>query len=153
MAGASVTVAGNLTAAPELRYTQNGVAVASFTVAHTKRRRDPQTNEWRDVGETLFLRCSAWRELGENAAASLSKGDKVIVTGELEQRSYDTSEGEKRTVVECRVDVVAVDLRGQTVATVMRIRKGGMPEPDTGDAWGAPEPSDAPATRRSASAA
>lgn len=151
MAGATVTIAGNLTSAPELRYTQNGTPVASFTVAHTRRRLNRETNTWEDAGETLFLRCSAWMQLGENAAASLSKGDAVVVEGQLEQRSYETGEGEKRTVIECRVDVVAVDLRRQTVATVMRIVKGGgMPEPS--DSWDPAASAEAPTSRRSAAA-
>jgi single-strand DNA-binding protein len=135
MTGATVTISGNLTADPELRYTQNGLPVASFTVAHTERRFNRQTNEWEDFGDTLFLRCSAWRELGENIAASLTKGAAVMMIGTLVSRSYETDAGEKRTVTECRAEVVAVDLRRQTVASVMRIRKGGQPQEPVPDVW------------------
>jgi single-strand DNA-binding protein len=135
MTGATVTTTGNLTADPELRYTREGVPVASFTVAITERRFNRQTNEWEDFGDTLFLRCSAWRELGENIAASLTKGTAVMMIGTLVSRSYETNEGEKRTVTECRAEVVAVDLRRQTVASVMRIRKGGAPQEPVPDVW------------------
>jgi single-strand DNA-binding protein len=90
-----VTVIGNLTGDPELRFTPNGQAVASFTVASTTRMLDKATNEWKD-GDTLFLRCSVWRQYAENVAESLTKGTRVIVTGRLKQRSYETKEGEKR---------------------------------------------------------
>lgn len=101
-----VTAEGRLTADPELRYTNNGIAVASLTVASGERRLNKQTNEWED-GDTTFLRCTVWRELAENVAASLHKGDAVIATGKLRQRSYETKEGEKRTSYEIDADTIA----------------------------------------------
>lgn len=124
MAGETViTVVGNLTADPELRFTPSGAAVASFTVASTPRTFDRQANEWKD-GETLFLRCSVWREAAENVAESLAKGMRVIVQGRLVQRSFETREGEKRTVVEMQVDEVGPSLRYAT-AKVTRTQRGG----------------------------
>lgn len=114
-----ITVVGNLTADPELRYTQGGHAVAGFTVASTPRMFDKQSNEWKD-GEALFLRCSVWREYAENVAASLMKGARVIVQGKLKQRSYETREGEKRTSYELDVEEVGPVLRYAT-ATVERV--------------------------------
>ena len=99
-----ITIAGNLTADPELRYTPTGQAVANFTVASTPRYLDKASNEWKD-GDTLFLRCNVWRQAAENVAESLQRGMRVIVTGRLRQRSYETREGEKCTVYE----VTAVD--------------------------------------------
>jgi single-strand DNA-binding protein len=120
MAGETViTVVGNLTADPELRYTQNGLPVANFTVASTPRNMNRQTNEWED-GEALFLRCSIWREAAENAAATLTKGARVIVQGKLKQRSYETKEGENRTVIELDVEEVGPSLKYAT-AEVTRI--------------------------------
>ncbi|OKL50578.1 single-stranded DNA-binding protein [Boudabousia marimammalium] len=111
MAGeTTLTVIGNLTADPELRFTPSGVAVASFTVASTPRTFDRQSNEWRD-GETLFMRCSVWREVAENVAESLTKGMRVIVRGRLESRSYKSREGENRTSLEMQVDEVGPSLR------------------------------------------
>ena len=111
MAGDTViTIVGNLTADPELRFTPSGAAVANFTVASTPRTFDRQANEWKD-GETLFMRCSVWREAAENVAESLHRGTRVIVQGRLKSRSYDTKEGEKRTVVEMDVDEVGPSLR------------------------------------------
>ncbi len=124
MAGETViTVVGNLTADPELRYTQNGLAVANFTIASTPRTYDRQTNEFKD-GEALFLRASAWRDFAEHIAGSLSKGSRVIVSGRLKQRSYDTREGEKRTVIELEVDEIGPSLRYAT-AQVTRTSGGG----------------------------
>ncbi|HEU0256255.1 MAG TPA: single-stranded DNA-binding protein [Microbacteriaceae bacterium] len=124
MAGETViTVIGNLTADPELRYTQSGVAVASFTVASTPRTFDRASNEWKD-GEALFLRCSAWRDVAEHVAGSLTKGARVIVQGRLRQRSYETREGEKRTVIELTVDEVGPSLRYAT-ATLTRTSSSG----------------------------
>jgi single-strand DNA-binding protein len=124
MAGETViTVVGNLTADPELRFTPSGAAVASFTVASTPRTFDRQSNEWKD-GETLFLRCSVWREAAENVAESLTKGTRVIVQGRLVQRSFETREGEKRTVVEMQVDEVGPSMRYAT-AKVTRASRGG----------------------------
>lgn len=105
-----ITIVGNLTADPELRFTPSGAAVANFTVASTPRTFDKQSNEWKD-GETLFMRCSVWREAAENVAESLHRGYRVLVTGRLKMRSYDTKEGEKRTVVEMDVDEVGPSLR------------------------------------------
>ncbi len=125
MAGETViTVVGNLTADPELRFTPSGAAVASFTVASTPRTFDRQANEWKD-GETLFLRCSIWREAAENVAESLTKGMRVIVQGRLVQRSYETREGEKRTVVELQVDEIGPSLRYATAKVTRTQRSGG----------------------------
>lgn len=124
MAGDTViTVVGNLTADPELRFTPTGAAVANFTVASTPRTFDRQSNEWKD-GEALFLRCNIWREAAENVAESLGRGTRVIVTGRLKQRSYETREGEKRTVVELEVDEIGPSLRYST-AKVNRAARGG----------------------------
>lgn len=123
MAGETViTVVGNLTADPELRFTPSGAAVASFTVASTPRNFDRQTNEWKD-GDALFLRCSIWRQAAENVAESLQRGMRVVVTGRLKQRSFETREGEKRTVVELDVDEVGPSLRYAT-AKVNRTQRG-----------------------------
>lgn len=114
MAGETViTVVGNLTADPELRFTQSGAPVASFTIASTPRTFDRQSNEWKD-GEALFLRASVWREVAENVAASLSKGSRVIVTGRLVQRSYQDRDGNNRTSIELQVDEIGPSLRYAT---------------------------------------
>ena len=124
MAGDTViTVIGNLTADPELRFTPAGAAVANFTVASTPRIFDRQSNEWKD-GEALFLRCNIWREAAENVAESLTRGSRVIVQGRLKQRSYETREGEKRTVVELEVDEIGPSLRYAT-AKVNKASRGG----------------------------
>jgi single-strand DNA-binding protein len=123
MAGDTViTVIGNLTADPELRFTQSGAAVANFTVASTPRTFDRQTGEWKD-GEALFLRCNIWRQAAENVAESLTRGARVIVSGRLKQRSFETREGEKRTVVELEVDEVGPSLRYAT-AKVNKVSRG-----------------------------
>jgi single-strand DNA-binding protein len=132
-----VTVIGNLTGDPELRFTPNGQAVASFTVASTTRMLDKATNEWKD-GDTLFLRCSVWRQYAENVAESLTKGTRVLVTGRLKQRSYETKEGEKRTVVEMDVDDVGPALRNAT-AKVSRVART-----DSGYSGGGASPSEDP---------
>ncbi|KQS17527.1 single-stranded DNA-binding protein [Frigoribacterium sp. Leaf186] len=114
MAGETViTVVGNLTSDPELRYTQNGLAVANFTIASTPRTFDRASNEWKD-GEALFLRASVWREFGEHVASSLTKGSRVIAQGRLKQRSYETKEGEKRTSMELEIDEIGPSLRYAT---------------------------------------
>ena len=113
----------NLTADPELRFTPSGAAVANFTVASTPRIYDRQSGEWKD-GEALFLRCNIWREAAENVAESLTRGARVIVTGRLKQRSFETREGEKRTVVEVEVDEVGPSLRYAT-AKVNKASRGG----------------------------
>ncbi|MFM9049211.1 MAG: single-stranded DNA-binding protein [Actinomycetota bacterium] len=118
----NVTVVGNLTNYPELRFTPSGAAVASFTVASSSRYLDKATNEWKD-GDTVFMRCSVWRQYAENVAESLQKGMRVVVTGRLKQRSYETREGEKRTVVEMEVDDVGPALRYAT-AKVTRTQRG-----------------------------
>ncbi len=114
MAGETpITLIGNLTADPDLRFTPSGAAVASFTVASTPRTFDRQANEWKD-GEAMFLNCSVWRQAAENVAESLTKGMRVVVTGRLKSRSYETREGEKRTVFEVEVDEVGPSLRFAT---------------------------------------
>jgi len=124
MAGETViTVIGNLTADPELRFTPSGAAVANFTVASTPRTFDRQSGEWKD-GEALFLRCNVWRQPAENVAESLTRGMRVMVSGRLRQRSFETREGEKRTVVELEVDEVGPSLRYAT-AKVNRTQRGG----------------------------
>ena len=144
----TVTVTGNLTSDPELRFTPNGSAVASFTVASTTRVLDRDSNQWKD-GDTLFLRCSVWRQYAENVAESLTKGTRVIVTGRLKQRSYETKEGEKRTVVEMDVDDVGPALRNATakVNRVTRGSDGGYNSSATApldDPWAAPVSTDEP---------
>jgi single-strand DNA-binding protein len=119
-----ITVIGNLTADPELRFTPSGAAVANFTVASTPRTFDRQTNEWKD-GEALFLRCSIWREAAENVAESLTRGSRVIVSGRLKQRSFETREGEKRTVVELEVDEIGPSLKYATAKVNKASRSGG----------------------------
>lgn len=123
MAGETIiTVVGNLTADPELRYTQNGLAVANFTIASTPRTFDRQANEFKD-GEALFLRASVWRDFAEHVAGSLTKGSRVVATGRLKQRSYETREGEKRTSIELEVDEIGPSLRYAT-AQVTRASGG-----------------------------
>ncbi|RKT79548.1 single-strand binding protein [Terracoccus luteus] len=123
MAGDTViTIIGNLTADPELRFTPSGAAVANFTVASTPRQFDRQSNEWKD-GETLFMRCSVWRDAAENVAESLQRGMRVIASGRLKSRSYETKEGEKRTVTEMDVDEIGPSLRSAT-AKVAKTQRG-----------------------------
>jgi single-strand DNA-binding protein len=109
----TITVVGNITGDPELRFTPSGAAVANFTIASTPRKFDKASNEWKD-GETLFMRCSIWRDAAENVAESLVRGTRVIAQGRMVQRSYETKEGEKRTVVEMEVDEVGPSLRYAT---------------------------------------
>ena len=124
MAGeTTITLVGNLTADPELRFTPSGAAVANFTVASTPRTFDRQTNEWRD-GDAMFLNCAVWRQAAENVAESLQKGMRVIVQGRLKSRSYETREGERRTVFEIDVDEIGPALRYAT-AKVSRNQSGG----------------------------
>lgn len=124
MAGETIiTVVGNLTADPELRFTQSGAAVASFTVASTPRTFDRQANEWKD-GEAMFLRCSIWRDAAENVAESLEKGTRVVVQGRLKQRSYTDREGNNRTSIELDVDEIGPSLRYAT-AKPQRTQRGG----------------------------
>ena len=132
MAGETViTVVGNLTGDPELRYTQSGLAVANFTIASTPRAFDRASNEWKD-GETLFLRASAWREFAEHVANSLTKGSRVIATGRLKQRSYETREGEKRTAIELEVDEIGPSLRYATAQVTRSTSPGGGRSSATG---------------------
>ena len=118
-----ITVVGNLVADPELRFTPSGQPVATFRVASTPRIRDNATNEWKD-GDSLFLSCNVWRQAAENVAESLQRGMRVIVTGRLKQRNYETKEGEKRTVYEVEVDDVGPSLRNAS-AKVNRASRGG----------------------------
>ncbi|MGI8392356.1 single-stranded DNA-binding protein [Leucobacter sp. W1038] len=147
MAGETViTVVGNLTADPELRFTNSGVALASFTIASTPRTFDRQSNEWKD-GEALFLRCTVWREYAENVANSLTKGARVIARGNLRQRGYETKEGEKRTSYELDVDEIGPSLRYAT-AQIARTQSrgqgggfsggGGQQQPAGQPEWGQP---------------
>jgi single-strand DNA-binding protein len=124
MAGDTIiTIVGNLTNDPELRFTPSGAAVANFTIASTPRMFDKHSNEWKD-GETLFMRCSVWREAAENVAESLTRGTAVIAQGRLQSRSFETKEGEKRTVVEMQVDEIGPSLRRAT-AKVTKAQRGG----------------------------
>jgi single-strand DNA-binding protein len=119
-----ITIAGNLVDDPELRYTPTGQAVAKFRVASTPRFRDNATGEWKD-GDSLFLTCNVWRQAAENVAESLQRGMRVIVNGRLRQRSYETREGEKRTVYEVEVDDVGPSLRNASAKVQKMVRSGG----------------------------
>jgi single-strand DNA-binding protein len=133
-----ITIIGNLTADPELRFIPSGAAVASFTIASTPRTFDKQTGEWKD-GEALFLNCSLWREAAENVTESLHRGDRVIATGQLKQRSFETKSGEKRTVVELAVDEIGPSMR-YAVAKVEKTTKSKPKAPPAAkpadDPWG-----------------
>ena len=154
MAGETIiTVVGTLTADPELRYTQSGLAVANFTIASTPRSFDRASNDWKD-GEALFMRASVWREFAEHVASSLTKGSRVIAQGRLKQRSYETKEGEKRTAIELEVDEIGPSLRYATAAVTRSAsgaggnamgggRSGGAPIAE--EPWGAPAAGAAPA--------
>ncbi|MBO0871776.1 MAG: single-stranded DNA-binding protein [Pseudonocardia sp.] len=136
-----ITVVGNLVDDPQLRFTQSGQAVASFRVASTPRYRDNQTGEWKD-GEALFLTCSVWRQAAENVGESLQRGMRVIVNGRLRQRSYETQQGEKRTVYEVEVDEVGPSLRYASAKVTKTSRSGGgygatSTTPDN-DPWATP---------------
>lgn len=148
MAGETlITVVGNLTADPELRYTQNGLAVANFTIASTARIFDRSSNDWKD-GDPLFMRSSVWREFAEQVAGSLTKGMRVVAHGRLKQRSYETKEGEKRTSIELEVEEIGPSLKYAT-AQVTRVARDGSPRGDSGqqqgqqqgqDGWAASSP-------------
>jgi single-strand DNA-binding protein len=149
----TITMIGNLVDDPELRFTPSGAAVAKFRVASTPRYLDRQTNEWKD-GESLFLQCQIWRQAAENVAESLTKGMRVILSGRLKQRSYETKEGEKRTVFEVEVDEVGPSLRNATAKVTKTARQGanagggfGAPATESfnDDPWAAAAPSSAPA--------
>ena len=133
----TLTIIGNLTADPELRFIPSGAAVVNFTIASTPRVYDKTTKEWKD-GEALFMRCTAWRELAENIAESLNRGTRVVATGELEQRSYETKEGEKRTSVELKIKDIGPSLT-RAVAKVERAARGEKPkqQPVDDNPWGA----------------
>jgi single-strand DNA-binding protein len=136
MAGeTTITVVGNLTSDPELRFTPAGSAVANFTVASTPRVFDRESGAWRD-GDPMFLRCSLWRQYAENVAESLVRGTRVVVHGRLRQRSYDTKEGEKRTVTELEVDEIGPSLR---YATAQVTKSSRAPGGDGSSSW-TPEP-------------
>ncbi|HEX5405247.1 MAG TPA: single-stranded DNA-binding protein [Pseudonocardiaceae bacterium] len=148
MSGETVVhITGNLTADPELRFTGNGTAVANFTVASTPRTLDRQSGEWKD-GEALFLRCTAWRQMAENVAESLSRGARVVVEGRLRQRSYETKDGERRTVVELDVDEIGPSLKFTTAKVTKPARRDAAEAPadepwtnePAGSAVRAPEP-------------
>jgi single-strand DNA-binding protein len=125
MAGdTTITVVGNLTDDPELRFTPSGAAVAKFRIASTPRFMDKASGQWKD-GEPLFLACNIWREAAEHVAESLNRGSRVIVTGRLRQRSYETREGEKRTVIELEVDEIGPSLRYATAKVQKAVRSGG----------------------------
>lgn len=144
MAGeTALTIIGNLTDDPELRFTQSGDAVVNFTVASTPRRFDKSTNQWED-GDPLFMRCSAWRRLAENIAESMSKGHRVIATGSIKQRSYETREGEKRTVVEMDVQDIGHSLMFVT-STITRMdgQKKQAPKQQV-DPWAATDTTEEP---------
>ncbi len=132
------TIVGNLTADPELRFTQSGTAVANISVANTPRTFDRATGGWKD-GQALFMRCTVWQDAAENVAESLRKGNRVIVSGRLKQRNFETREGEKRSTVELEVDAIGPDLRWQ-VATVEKAGRGTERRPaqtqPTDDPWG-----------------
>ena len=137
----TLTVTGNLTADPELRFTDTGTAVAAFTVAASRRVYDQASGQWQD-GDTLFLRCSAWRNLADHTAESLTKGMRVIVAGRLKQRQYETPEGDKRTVYEIDVDDVGPSLKWAT-AKIARISRDKVPHPvGSGDPWQDSTPAD-----------
>src|ERR1700753_3553697 len=125
MAGdTTITVIGNLTDDPELRFTPSGAAVAKFRVASTPRFMDKTSGEWKD-GEPLFLSCTVWRQVAENVAESLSRGSRVIISGRLRQRTYETKEGEKRTVIDLEVDEIGPSLRHATAKVQKMSRSGG----------------------------
>ena len=138
-----ITIVGNLVDDPQLRYAANGSAVANFRVASTPRFRDQQSGEWKD-GDSLFLTCNVWRQPAENVAESLQRGMRVIVSGRLRQRSYETREGEKRTVYEIEVDEVGPSLRSASAKVTRSARSGGQGgAPRQDDPWAA-EPDSAP---------
>jgi single-strand DNA-binding protein len=134
----TVTLVGNLTDDPELRFTAQGAAVANFRMAVSKRIRDPQTNEWKD-GDTSFFRVNVWRQLAENVAESLTRGTRVIVTGTLKMRQWETQEGEKRSVVEIEATEVGPSLKWATAKMEKTSRQSGGQAAPAGD-WDSPAP-------------
>jgi single-strand DNA-binding protein len=144
MAGETViTVVGNLTSDPELRYTQTGLAVANFTIASTAKVFDKATNEWKD-GDALFMRASVWRDFAEQVAGSLTKGVRVVATGRLKQKSYETKEGEKRTSIELEVDEIGPSLRYATAQVTRSASSRGSQSAPTGteQQWATTTPAD-----------
>ncbi|WP_104137275.1 single-stranded DNA-binding protein [Cryobacterium sp. Y62] len=143
-----ISVVGNLTADPELRYTQNGLAVVNFTIASTPKVFDKQTNAMKD-GDPVFMRASAWREFAEHIAGSLTKGSRVIASGALKQRQYETKEGEKRSSMELQIEAIGPDLRYATAA-VTRAQFGNRAPTSSGagndEPWAPTAPTNAPAT-------
>ena len=137
-----ITIIGNLVDNPEMRFTPSGVAVASFRVASTPRYRDSKSGDWKD-GDTLFLTCQIWRQAAENVAESLEKGMRAIVVGRLRQRSYETKEGEKRTVYELQVDEAGPALSRAT-AKVTKVSRSGQSNGQSGGEDGGSWPSDEP---------
>lgn len=135
----TLTITGNLTADPELRFTSSGTAVAAFTVAASRRVYDQASGQWKD-GDTLFLRCSAWRDLADHAAESLRRGTRVIVTGRLKQRDYEAADGTKRTVYELDADDIGPSLKWAT-AKIARTSRDTPPHPaETPDPWASTPP-------------
>lgn len=130
-----ICVVGNLVNDPELRFTASGAAVASFTIASTPRSFDRQANEWKD-GEALFLRCSLWRQAAENAAESLTKGMRVIAQGRLVQRSFETREGEKRSVIELQVEEIGPSLTFASAKVTSTSRRAQRHDTPSDDPWG-----------------
>lgn len=145
---AQTTIVGNITADVELRFTPAGAAVANFTIASTEKVFNKQTEQWVD-GKKLFLRCTAWREMAENIAESISRGTRVIATGKISSREYETREGEKRTVVELEVDEIGPSLRYATAKVNKADRKSGGARTTTtttqDDPWGSPPANDSEA--------
>jgi single-strand DNA-binding protein len=139
MTAINITVIGNLTADPELKYTQSGAAVATFTIASNERFKD-QSGQWQD-GPTSFVRCNAWRDLGEHVAETLTKGDRAVVTGTLRQRDYEAQDGTKRTVWEVAASEVGAALRYAT-AKIAKTRRDSVPPPE--DPWQSAPPPAAP---------
>ena len=146
MAGeTTLTVIGNLTSDPELRYTSNGLAVANFTIASTPRTYDKASSEWKD-GDALFLRASVWREFAEHVAGSLTKGARVIASGRLVQRSYETKEGEKRSSMELEIDEIGPSLKYATAAVTRASSGNGQPRQSQQQASDTPWPATQQAT-------
>jgi single-strand DNA-binding protein len=139
-----LTIIGNLTADPELRFTPSGAAVCNFTIATTPRIYDRQANEWRD-GEAMFIRCNAWRAMAENITESLTRGTRVIVTGQLGQKNFETREGDKRSSLELRVDEIGPALSYATATVRRAARSGGQQASTESDPWAGAGPAD-PAT-------
>lgn len=152
MAETIITVVGNLTADPELRYTTSGLPVANFTIASTPRTYDRQANEWKD-GEALFLRASCWREFAEHVASSLTKGTRVVATGRLRQRSYEAKGGERRTTIELEIDEIGPSLRYATANVTRAVSGGGRDNFSGGGGGGGGRADDAWATPSAASGA